>query len=188
VIAALMRFLEALFAPVAAKPVPKPAKPEPDDLPWMENAKGEIGQKEAPGAAVNPKITIYHKAANYVATEVASWCSSFWCWCLEKSGLKDTNSAGAREASEGWGIELLEPIYGCTCVYNRGTTPSTAWQAHVAFFIRRDRKGWDVVLGGNQDDAVKYKEYQNSDGKLVGYFWPKDYPLPAGAKVKGKAA
>lgn len=132
---------------------------------WMQIASAELGVKEKPGAADNPRVIEYHSLTTLKATEDSvPWCSSFVSWCLEKSGVQSTKSAWARSYLN-WGVELKEPKYGCIVVFTRGAS-----SGHVAFFVDKSSHGVKV-LGGNQSDEVNYSYYSQS--RVLGYRWPK---------------
>jgi hypothetical protein len=59
-----------------------------------------------------------------------------------------------------------KPIYGCMAVYYRGKYPNSG-KGHVAILIRQIF-GYDLVLGGNQNNKVCYQ--MRSRKKAVGYF------------------
>jgi len=69
-----------------------------------------------------------------------------------------------------WGVELKNPCVGCVVVFER------EGGGHVGFVVGKDIDNNLMVLGGNQCDAVKVSPFDVS--RVVGYRWPKEYPLP----------
>lgn len=131
---------------------------------WFLIAQKEVGIVETPGPKNNPKILKYHQATTLKATaDEVPWCSSFVSWCLEESKHKSTKSAWARSYLN-WGKKLDKPVLGCIVVFSRGDN-----SGHVGFFVSQTSTSI-LVLGGNQDDQVKYKYYPKA--RLLGYRWP----------------
>lgn len=131
----------------------------------LEIARAEIGTKEMPGKAANPRILEYHQNTKLraISDEIA-WCSAFVNWVLKQAGIEGTDSSMARSFLK-WGFPLKSPIPGCVVVLKRGKPPF----GHVAFFVRRVQTGFIEVLGGNQSDQVKTSAYRESD--VLGYRW-----------------
>lgn len=128
-------------------------------------AKTYIGTVEGPGPENNPAVmemyaTVGH---DWVEHDSVAWCAAFVGHCLERAGLRSTRQLTARSYL-GWGIpvELEDAQEGDIVVFQRGTS---AWQGHVAFFVKRVGSQIEV-LGGNQSDAVNQKRYPVS--KLLG--------------------
>lgn len=148
--------------------------------PWMKIVKNEIGVKEVPGSGNNPRVLEYHASTNldkdYAGKDSTSWCSSFANWVIEKHGFKGTNSAWARKWLS-WGVELDKPVYGCIAVYERN---GPGGDSHVTFWVGESASGhYDRCVGGNQGDAVKESLYDKKS--LLGYRWPKEFPLSQSA-------
>ena len=114
-------------------------------------ATAEIGTKEKPGTASNPRILEYHQATSLkAAQDEVAWCSAFVNWVLKEAGIPGTNSSMARSFLK-WGSPLKSPVPGCVVVLKRGKAPF----GHVALFVRWVKAGFIEVLGGNQSDQVK---------------------------------
>lgn len=133
---------------------------------WLEIAKKEIGVKESDGGIDNPRIIEYHQKTGLKAQDQdVAWCSSFVNWCVDKCGMKGTNSAAARSWLS-WGKALPSYRKGAIVVLKRG---NSKWQGHVGFAV--DKKlGFVKILGGNQSNAVNEKWYPSY--KVLGYRWP----------------
>ena len=133
--------------------------------PWLQVAMGEIGVKEYPGPADNPRIREYHSHTSLAASDdEISWCSSFENFCMVKAGLPGTRSAAARSWLK-WGV-ATGPRLGAVVVLKRG---SLSWQGHVTFLLEQEGDRL-ICLGGNQGNAVKVSSFPVSD--LLGVRWP----------------
>lgn len=147
--------------------VPLEAEPSDTETPrWLETAENEIGIKEAPGSADNPKVLEYHAATSLGARDDAvAWCSAFVNWCMKQNEIPRTNSAAARSWLT-WGVRLDEPRKGCVVVLKRGSNPV---QGHVGFYVG-DGASSIRLLGGNQSDQVKVSLFPKP--MVLGYRWP----------------
>lgn len=135
------------------------------DCPWLPIAMAELGVREAPGDADNPRIVEYHQATTLRATDdEVPWCSAFACWVMQRAGVSSARSAAARSWLT-WGQSSpLRP--GAVVVLSRGTNPA---QGHVGFALAwNDALVW--LLGGNQGDAVSVAAYRRE--RVVGVRWP----------------
>lgn len=147
--------------------VPVEAEPIDSTTPrWLEIAEREIGTKEAPGTADNPRVLEYHQATSLGARDDAvAWCSAFVNWCMKEASVPRTNSAAARSWLS-WGEGLTSPRKGCVVVLKRGSNPV---QGHVGFYVG-DGVGQVRILGGNQSDQVKVSQFPKT--MVLGYRWP----------------
>ena len=130
-------------------------------------AKTQIGVKEFVSGS-NPQIEAYHRFADKNNAKAdhqsVSWCSSFMCWLLESSGFGSTNDKAARSWLN-YGKETKTPVRGDIVIFWRES--KTSWKGHVALFDSYNAHGNIVCLGGNQSDAVCYKEYLKD--QLLGF-------------------
>jgi uncharacterized protein (TIGR02594 family) len=134
---------------------------------WLEIAEAEVGVKEIPGTAANPRIVEYAKHTTLKATsDEVPWCSSFVNFCIAEAGMKPTGLANARSWLK-WGVPHTEPRPGCIVVLSRGNNPQSG---HVGFYASDVGNGLIKVLGGNQGDQVKYSNFPKSS--VIGYRWP----------------
>jgi uncharacterized protein (TIGR02594 family) len=159
-------------APIAGRRRAQP--PTPADAtatrsvapPWFAVATGEIGVREYPGPADNPRVVEYHGTTSLRASDdEVPWCSAFANWCLRQASLRGSGSAAARSWLQ-WGVPLDRPRPGCVVVLRRGTDPV---QGHVGFFVRSRGATFDL-LGGNQGNQVCIAPYATS--RVIGYRWP----------------
>jgi uncharacterized protein (TIGR02594 family) len=137
------------------------------DTPWMPIARAELGVRNFPVGASNPRITEYHAGTNIPGyDDKANWCSSFVDWAMRRVGLGGTGSALARSWMT-WGQALAEPVAGCIAVLWREDPAS--WRGHVGFFLRYE--GDEIVLlGGNQRESVCEHRYPRDT--VLAFRWP----------------
>ncbi len=150
-----------------------------ETLPWMKIAWSEEndGVKEIAGSQHNPRIVEYHHATGLNATDDETpWCGSFMGWVMQTAKIPyDKKNAASARSWLNFGEKLDEPVPGCIVVFKRGAG------GHVAFLIQDDHERVHV-LGGNQSNMVKVSAYKKSD--VLGYRWPKGYPLPGPKPMK----
>jgi uncharacterized protein (TIGR02594 family) len=137
--------------------------------PWLVVARGEIGVREAPGNASNPRIEAYHEAAGGRAPDSVPWCASFVSFCMAEAQNEVVHAHNLASkvavAWLEWGEPVTDPPVGAICVTKPLVEGSTG---HVGFYLRQD--GTDVwLLGGNQGDAVCEQPFKNVD--IRGYRW-----------------
>ena len=90
------------------------------------------------------------------------WCAAFVNAILEIDGIPGSESVSdypltARSFLK-WGspINPQDIQKGDIVVFPRG---KSSWQGHVGFYIGRGPEGQWVILGGNQDNQVRYDYY-----------------------------
>lgn len=121
---------------------------------WMLVAEHEIGVREFPGKADNPRIVEYLRATRLSETlmhDETAHCAAFVCWVLEQSKLPNPHYAAARNFAH-YGDAVIQPEFGDILVFTRGAG------GHVAFFVRDIGADFEV-LGANQGNAVCYAHY-----------------------------
>ncbi len=138
--------------------------------PWHAIAKAELGVKEIPGAADNPRIVEYHAATSLKASDDETpWCSAFANWCMAEAGINGSGSAAARSWLS-WG-DPCEPRPGCIVVLWR--VAPDAPTGHVGFLDSLDGdRVW--ILGGNQGDKVSVAAFPVA--RVLAYRWPAGVP------------
>jgi uncharacterized protein (TIGR02594 family) len=153
--------------------------------PWLIAARKEIGFRE---------IGDNHGLERYIAmakcgAEGQPWCAIFVNAMLESTGFKGTRSPGSQTFRNNPSFaKLTGPALGAIVVYWR--IAKTSGLGHVGFYDGEDAHGFILTLGGNESDMVR-DELLNPNGRtfgLVGYYWPKAYPLPVIGKVPLQSA
>ena len=89
------------------------------------------------------------------------WCAAFVNAILELDGIPSNNDHKyplTARAFLDWGspINPQDIKRGDIVVFPRGTQ---GWQGHVGFYIGRHSSGNWIILGGNQDNQVRYDLY-----------------------------
>lgn len=133
---------------------------------WIEIASKEIGVREEPGSASNPRVIEYHQSIPGGAkSDDVPWCSAFVNWCMTQAGFQGTNSAQAISwAKWAGGQKFDKPCYGSIVVFSYG-----GGKGHVGFLVGM-KEGRLAVLGGNQSNSVKVSTF--SLGKVMGFVLP----------------
>jgi uncharacterized protein (TIGR02594 family) len=147
------------------------------DPKWLKNAANDLGIIEQEGPCDSDRILQYHAATTLRATsDEVPWCASAMCFWLERAGITSPKSAQARSFLQ-WGVPLKRPRRGCIVVLTRPGGPS--WGGHVGVWLgstwrlssNNVRRGYEIVLGGNQGDAVNIRLFPSS--RVLGWRWPK---------------
>jgi uncharacterized protein (TIGR02594 family) len=147
-----------------------------DNPNWFAFAAHEIGTREEPGNK-GPAIRHYIALAK-AGTEGDPWCAIFANACLEACGVRGTRSASSQSFRRDPNFVKLDgPALGAIVVFYRGGRDSGL--GHVGFY-RGETANHIYTLGGNEGDMVQIEPMARAAGTfgLVGYYWPKDVPLP----------
>ncbi|PJJ67638.1 hypothetical protein [Chryseobacterium geocarposphaerae] len=165
-----------------------------DRAPWMTIAL-KIA-KEMKGCEES-KEPMYSKAKSYLRycgntyeptdPDNGPWCAAYMNWCIGQTTNPETNQPykHAKSASSLAPIDSIagknykqisEPIFGCLVVYRH----NTKWKGHTGFLYGMTKKGAYILLGGNQDQTVKFSSYDeytsnSKKKKLWGFYIPVDY-------------
>ncbi|TXN23979.1 TIGR02594 family protein [Methylobacterium sp. WL9] len=150
---------------------------------WLVLAEGELGVKEGPGAANNPRVVKLFADAGFpgIKTDSTAWCAAAVGAMLARSGHKPSGSLAAR-SYEAWGVGLKEPALGAIATKRRG---NSSWQGHVGLVVGAN-KDQIFLLGGNQGDAWSVAGFKRSE--FTSFRWPADVPLPTGSKLPATIA
>jgi uncharacterized protein (TIGR02594 family) len=152
--------------------------------PWLAYARRQIGIREAPGPANEPRIMAMAKRAakwlgiTYTADSVP-WCGLFVSECMEACGFAPPRGfIGIRAKSwPNWGTALsttaTRPPIGAIAVFGRDGG------GHVGFVESVHPNGDLNILGGNQGDAVNIRRFPRA--RLIALRWPPGTPLAATA-------
>jgi len=150
---------------------------------WYREAAKDIGIKEVPGPANNPKILklFGDGGFGYIRDEKTPWCAIGVNGWLARAGLPGTSRPNARSFLA-WGVRLDRPVLGCIVVIAR---PPVAWQGHVGLYEGEDDTHVRL-LGANQNDSVSRGWFPKNrlireGSRLISYRWPKGVPVPSGA-------
>lgn len=118
-------------------------------------AIGEYGRVELTGTANNPQISKYMDSTWFDDNrDSVPWCSAFINWCMVQANLPHTDSPRAKSWLD-WGVQTLNPSTGDLTVMQRNGG------GHVGFYVCSGRNRV-AVLGGNQNDSVCIKNYDET--------------------------
>lgn len=138
---------------------------------WLIVAREQLGVKELPGPATNPRIAEYLKSVHLHPEDEIPWCSAFVNWCIEKVAIDGTDRGNARSWLD-WGTPC-GPQLGAVCILWRESRLGS--KGHVGFFERAEGASV-VLLGGNQGNQVCSAPYGSN--RVLGYRWPKGVAFP----------
>ena len=129
------------------------ATPEAIPLVWYEEAVRQLGTREVPGPASNPKILQWagQLGIPYKGDDIP-WCGLFAAHCVGSTLPGETlpiNPLGARNWAK-FGAKC-KPVLGSVLVFWRGSKKGSL--GHVGFYHGEDDQAFHV-LGGNQSDQV----------------------------------
>jgi uncharacterized protein (TIGR02594 family) len=123
---------------------------------YIAEAKKYIGFTETTHAKA--LSTLFKPYVGDVNPTTTSWCAAFANSIIGKVGHKGTGSLLARSFLK-WGDKVTTPKEGDILVFKRD---GSTWQGHVGFYVGETSTTYKV-LGGNQDNMVKIKEYLKSN-------------------------
>lgn len=123
------------------------------------------------------------------------WCAAFMNWCIGQTinpqssepymHAKSAASLAPLDTVAGKNYKKIDdPVFGCLVVYKH----SSEWKGHTGFLYGKTKQGAYILLGGNQDQTVKfssYGEYTSNSGtkKLYGFYIPADYTITENDKL-----
>lgn len=156
------------LAPIGAMSEPR----ADEEFPWMRVAFGELGVREAPGGARNPRVIEYLMSTTLanaaVLPDETDWCAAFVAWCLDRAGIENIHSALVSPWMR-WGRPLPVPRRGCLAIFR--------WEdggSHLTFYLG-EVGARIIALGGNQSDAVWISSYPRE--RAVGYRVPEGWQV-----------
>ena len=165
-----------------AAPKMEPVAPASVLPPWYLEAQRWLGLKEIAGKASEPIIVSWgRRIADWYTNDDIAWCGAFVNGQLAATLPDEVLPSNALWA-RGWnafGQKLNEPALGAIAVFWRGKKNGAS--GHVGFYAGEDGGAYRV-LGGNQSNSVSYTRIAKS--RLLGFRWPKTYPLPATGRVQ----
>jgi len=151
------------------------------DPAWLKAAWAAEGQREFPGPASNGWIEAlwlrqpggrwFWETVGKRDDSKLPWCGAFAADCMRQAGLPFPQHYARAAAWAEYGVRLDRPARGCIVTFNK------AGQNHVGFIVGETVNGNLLVLGGNQNDAVKVSEFVRRHA--TSYRYPPGVPLPA---------
>lgn len=164
------------------------------DPAWLKAAWAAEGQKEFPGPASNTwieKLWLGKPGGRWFWESVGKgddsklpWCGAFAAYCMEEAALPFPQHYARAWAWASYGVSLDHPVRGCIVVFGDA---GNKLQDHVGLVVGETETGDLLVLGGNQNDAVRVSKFKRSAAQA--YRWPKEAPYPNFYQlVRGDAA
>lgn len=145
-------------------------------------ARGELGNKEIPGAQDNPRIRWYHThCANIGSKEhpdEVAWCSSFLNAAADECGMEKTDNALASSWDK-YGEDSGDQVEEGDIITIRHPDGSRHVTLANKAFNRKNDQTFEG-LGGNQSNSVKVSVYKTSEIVSARKWKPKyqSNPLP----------
>lgn len=160
-----------------------------EKAPWMKIAINIA--KEMKGCT-EEKEPMYTKAKSYLRYcnnsyeptdgENGPWCAAFMNWTIGQTGYSHAKSAASlapldKVAGKKY-KQIDQPIYGCIVVYKH----TSKWKGHTGFLYGKTKAGRYILLGGNQDNTIRFDNYgeytsNSKKKKLYGFYIPVDYEI-----------
>lgn len=144
----------------------------PDDPDWLKSAWLSEGEKEFDGPNSSSwiqSIWLKKPGGRWFWEQRSPWCGAFTADCFEQVGIPFPKDYARAKAWAGWGTKLDRPVRGCVVVFGR------QGGGHVGFVVGEDPNGDLLVLGGNQNDAVRVSKFLR--GAALAYRWPPGQPV-----------
>jgi uncharacterized protein (TIGR02594 family) len=162
-------------------------------VPWMDIAIKEAilgkGSSEyvLPMLDLSYKYILFSKGTKGITTapndsKFGAWCAAYICWTLDKSGYK-VHKKG-RMASQSFRYfknklykKIDKPIFGAITLYTSRKNPR---HGHVGYLFGRTKQGNNILLGGNQNNRLKFASYPArgfGSYKFNGFYIPIEYKI-----------
>ncbi|QII71815.1 PAAR-like protein [Apibacter sp. B2966] len=164
--------------------------------PWMELAESIAKEMKGCKEGKEPMYSNAKKYLQYCGLETkptdgenGPWCAAFMNWVIGQTINPKTNMpynhaksaaslAPTKDATKNNYKQISEPIYGCLVVYKH----SNGSNGHTGFLMGKTKDGRYILLGGNQDDTIRFDAYgeytsKSKIKKLYGFYVPKDYEI-----------
>lgn len=167
----------------------KPLASVLDIAPWLTVQRAITGTKELSGAKDSPIIMEWVGACIERYPELAPgmrgythdsipWCGLDQAYCFAKAGFRPPlEPLYATNWFYHWadGVALKEPAIGAVMVKTR------QGGGHVTQYEGEDSTHW-FCRGGNQSDMVNVARFPKANTKVLGWMWPKNYPVPVNGR------
>ena len=116
---------------------------------YLTFAIADIGLREIPGAADQPRILAMLKAtAAWLTSEADAWCGAAMAQWMRQAGIDPPPKSYRAMSWTNWGNAISVPKRGCVVVLPR------EGGGHVALAVGWGKNRTIVCLGGNQGDSV----------------------------------
>ncbi len=160
--------------------------------PWMDVAIHEAIKGKGSAENILPMLDLSYKYIRFAKgnrgittapndNKEGSWCAAYICWTLDKAGYRIHKKG--RMASQSFRYfnnklykKIEKPIFGAITVYTSMKNPA---HGHVGYLFGKTKNGKYILLGGNQNNRLKFAAYPVQFGsyKLRGFYVPIDYKI-----------
>ncbi len=161
--------------------------------PWMDIAIKIAKEMKGCTEERNPMYSNAKKYLRYCGNtyeptdgENGPWCAAFMNWTIGQTinPIKNQPYSHAKSAASLAPLwtnmykKISEPVYGCLVVYKH----SNGKKGHTGFLVGKTKDGKYILLGGNQDNTIRFDSYgeytsKSKTKKLYGFYLPKDYEI-----------
>ena len=161
--------------------------------PWMDIAIKEAIRGKGSAENVLPMLDLSYKYIRFskgkkgITTapndnKEGSWCAAYICWTLNKSGFKVHDkwrmaSQSFRYFKDTLYKKINKPIFGAISLYTSMRNPR---HGHVGYLFGRTPSGKNILLGGNQNNRLKFASYPAhgfGSYRFNGFYVPVDYVI-----------
>jgi len=160
--------------------------------PWMDIAIREAIKGKGSAENVLPMLDLSYKYIRFAKgssgittapndNREGSWCAAYICWTLNQSGYKvHKNGRMASQSFRYFNNKLYrkidEPVFGAITLYTNIKKPT---HGHVGYLFGKMKNGRYIILGGNQNNRLKFSSYPIQFGsyRLKGFYVPIDYKI-----------
>lgn len=155
--------------------------------PWMTIALNQIKKSKGCKEGNEPMYSMAKKYLKYVGITAeptdgtnGPWCAAFMNWCIKQTSYNHARSASSlapiHSETKMKYTKIDTPIYGCIVVYKH----TQKWLGHTGFLYGKTKEGKYILLGGNQNDTIRFDEYgqftsNSKTKKFYGFYVPTDY-------------
>lgn len=170
--------------------------------PWMDTAIKEAISGKGSSENVLPMLDLSYKYIRFSKgdkgittapndSKFGSWCAAYICWTLDKSGyLVHKKGRMASQSFRYFKNKLYKkidaPIFGAITLYTSRKNPL---HGHVGYLFGRTKQGKNILLGGNQNNRLKFASYPAKgfgNYRFNGFYIPINYTIKSQDKLTSK--
>lgn len=157
----------------------------------LEVARRYLGLQEVPGPGFNAQIKSmwfalpggkwYWDAIGKGDDSKLPWCGMFMATVMQQTKIVFPRKYASAREWISWGTRIDTPCVGAIAIFERGPT-----QGHIGIIDGQDEHGNLRVIGGNQQDGVRYSYFKRD--RKIAYLLPPTMTAPAIATLPMYAA
>ncbi|TWP22618.1 hypothetical protein ETU10_10540 [Apibacter muscae] len=162
--------------------------------PWMDIAVNLAKEMKGCKEGIEPMYSNAKKFLKYCGNNFeptdgknGPWCAAFMNWTIGQTINPITNEPYKHAKSDASLAptsnsklykKISEPIFGCIVVYKH----ISKWKGHTGFLFGKTKNRLYILLGGNQDNTIRFDSYgeytsKSKLKKLYGFYVPYDYTI-----------